>query len=573
MADFAKTVQDVSVPQAVQPLQTNTGSAATDVLAAASFGLSLFDRQQTLDKNAAAQQGKASIARATEEILQKQELAISQGKSGTKLEFSVLNSIQEQAKKHKLNPLDLRKSVAQFRGKNTTELLRTAQTAEEQAVLKANEKRKNDELALANNIGYLPPKDGSVNPEALSDDELQTYLLTASGNKSRVLATQAELDIVRSQTTNSEARRRIDVRSFGDQFVQQSSSNIGRQIVSSIGEIDFNDPSMLKDGLRMVSEYKVGLPEQIRAAANSAGFSLSRAETKELEDELSGKLDRFTTMLKREDIAGLNKGMMEERISDIFFQLQTGTAEQQQAADALIISKMVGVPPELGSFNRYLREASTTAIGGRFVSGANYKDTSSELMTAKQKAASLKYMRDNVTAMYEPKVKDIPQEYKDVVTNGLLQDFAGTKSELKELVSTGGYQAHLAGLSKDSAMLALDPSKLEEVRETMTPLMQDVTASAISSFMRTPQRTLVTLGSAANSFTIDPETLQIKPSGNMTQQTRQSRGLNNLLQNTLKAYKNLGYTDSDIKAFKEDVLQSFGMVDDSNVKHPTQTVY
>lgn len=571
MAEFAKTVQDVNVPQAVQPLQTNTGSAATDVLAAASFGLSVFDRQKTLSARDAAAKGKADLNKATEAVLRKQELAISQGKSGTKLEFGVLNSIDEQAKKYNLDPTALRKQVATHRGKSSTELLRTAQTVEEKAAIQADEKRKNDELALAENIGYLSPKDAAVNPETLSGEELQTYLLKASSNKSKVLSKQAELDILRSQTTNSEAKRRIDVRSFGDQFVQQASSDIGRQVVASIGTIDMNDPSMLKDGIRMVSEFKASLPEVIRSAANSSGLSLSRAEVKELEDELSGRLDRFTGILKREDISGLNKGMIEERVSDVFFRLQTGTPAQQQAADALILSKAVGVPPELGSFNTYLREASTAAIGGRFVEASKIKSDSSEFMSPKQKESAMKYMRDNVTAMYEPKVKNIPQEYKDVVTNGLLQDFTGTKSELKELVQSGGYQAHLAGLSKDSAMLALDADKLEEVRESVTPLMQDVTASAISSFLRTPQRTGMTKQSAASGFSIDPDTLQVKPSWKGAQHTSQSRGLNNLLQNTLKAYKNLGYSDTQISELKTDILDAFGMVDTSNVKHIPQT--
>jgi len=572
MADFTGTVPDVNVSAPVQPLQTNTGSAATDVLAAASFGLSLFDRQQTADRNAAIKKQKVDVSKATEAILQKQELDISQGVKGTKLEFSVLDSIQQQAKKYNLNPLDLRKSVASFRGKNTTELLRSAQTAEEKAELQAIEKRKNDELALAENIGYLAPKDGNVNPEELSNDELQTYLLTASGNKSRVLAQQAELDIIRSQTTNSEARRRIDVRSFGDQYVQQSASSIGRQLVGAIGQVDFNNPAELKDGLRMISDLKTQIPNQIRAAANSSGLNLSRTETQELADELNGKLDRFSSMLKREDIAGLNKGMMEERISDIFFSLQTGTPEQQQAADALILSKMVGTPPSLGSFNRYLKEASTSAIGGRFTDATKMKDNTSAFMSPKDKEAAMKYMRDNVTAMYEPMVKDIPQEYKDVVTNGLLKDFSGTQSELKELVQTGGYQAHLAGLSKEYSLLELDPARLQEVRDSVTPLMQDVTSSAISSFLRTPQRTLVTSRKASNAFTIDANTLQVKPKGNMAQHTSQSRGLNNLLQNTIKAYKNLGYSDSEIEDLKTDILMAFGMVDDSNLEHITQTV-
>ena len=154
MAEFSKTVSAPNVAAPVAPLQTNTGSASTDALAAVQFGLDLYRRSEAQGQQMALLEQKSNTMRATESVLSKREELISQGVSGTKLQFAVLNEIKTQSNKYGLPTTDLRMSVGKFQGKNTTELLSEAQTAEQKVVLEAEENRRNSETELASSTTF-----------------------------------------------------------------------------------------------------------------------------------------------------------------------------------------------------------------------------------------------------------------------------------------------------------------------------------------------------------------------------------------------------------------------------------
>jgi hypothetical protein len=186
--------------------------------------------------------------------------------------------------------------------------------------------------------------------------------------------------------------------------------------------------------------------------------------------------------------------------------------------------------------------------------------------TPKQSESAWNNVKQQVQGMFSPQVQEVPEQHKQVVSEMLIKNFSGSRRELQDLVSSGGYNTLLSGMASDQAKDVMSSDDLEEIQETVVPVMQDVTASAISLFMRSQQQTQFSIAGstaperASKAFEIDPETLMLKPRGTLVRQTSQSRGLNAMLSKTLKALENIGYSEQEIRQFKDDVLEGFGIV-------------
>lgn len=569
MVDFTRQVPDVNVP-AVRPLQTNQGSTAADVVKAISFGIETFQRGKQVQAQEEKQQHQLRLREATDAVISFENM---QDSTGVKRERAVAAEIDRLAGVLEVDRLDLRTMVGQVRGRTTAKGIREELSSEEKAAQAAQDERQAIELQIAQDIAFLPGV-GLDAVQSASDKELDRMLLESQANKSRFNARQATLEQQAASARSAEQSRAITVRSYTDNFMFHYNGQLNDIVQQQLTGLDRSDPEAVKNFLDTTRNARFLLPEAIRQGARELGLGLSTQEVNDIVGEASSRFDTLEMIAKRDDFATLSDQQLKVMTNDLMFDMfESDDPAQRQAGSALMVAKVADAPPEIGAFNEALKMGIRRAVAGNTQQS---KDTlrnsmQSEGASEKEIEAAERKIDDSISGMYNPAVKDIPDQYKDSATNSILNDFAAPRAKLESMVRSGTFMAHLEGLAGERGGEVIQEDMKPEVLETIAPVVGDVLVSTISTFLRQPQdirairapgESIFGQSTGERNFNIDPQSLRISPAGNAatTKHTKQSRKINHLIETSIKAYENLGASSEEIEQLKDEIRNVFGLV-------------
>ena len=593
MAGFTRQVSGVSVPSAPR-LQSNTGSTAGDLAAAASFGVGLFDRSQAIQKQAqveqeveakaqAQQQAAINLDNASEAVL---AFSGSQNLTGIAGERATESFMIGEAKRFGLSVSAVRKQVAASR--NGTVVARIDRLAtEEQRVQEAEaiaEKAKAEDLEslreeFAENSAFL--MDGADDILNMSAAELQESNTLALVNKAKLNKIKLDAEASKLATSNAEEKRKIDVRSVSSIISNATAVSTAKVFDKLKLTEDLGTPEGIKnatDALRLIeSEF----PQIFRDAGAKQGLLFSEREVEEATGRLSAQITQLKSTFSRSDIATEGANIIKETGQGWLLN-PAMTPAQSQAQKFGILSSVIKMPASLSTVEDLMKSIVMDSTGSRVtdvINGANAiidQNGGSD----SQKADAKKYMVEKMTSTLSPMVKDVPEDLQVHNAEMVMNNFTGSKKNIQEMVTSGMYINTVKGLAGERGAEVIPDEDKAEVLQTVMAVSDEVVRSSISAFIAnlttlqvpTPNTTALIGFSgidvkvkSEDFYDVDENTLRITPNRSAASmalpRTANLPQLNNLLQWNLKAMENLGASDTDIKNFKKGVINALVIVD------------
>ena len=593
MAGFTRQVSSVNIPAPAQ-LQTNTGSTAGDLVAAAQFGVGLFDRDQAMKKQAKAEQQVEAQALAQEQAainLDNASEAVlafsgSQNLTGIAGERATESFMIGEAKRFGLSVSAVRKQVAASR--NGTVVARIDRLAtEEQRVQEAEaiaEKAKAEDLEslreeFAENSAFL--MDGADDILNMSAAELQESNTLALVNKAKLNKIKLDAEASKLATSNAEEKRKIDVRSVSSIISNATAVSTAKVFDKLKLTEDLGTPEGIKnatDALRLIeSEF----PQIFRDAGAKQGLLFSEREVEEATGRLSAQITQLKSTFSRSDIATEGANIIKETGQGWLLN-PAMTHAQSQAQKFGILSSVIKMPASLSTVEDLMKSIVMDSTGSRVtdvINGANAiidQNGGSD----SQKADAKKYMVEKMTSTLSPMVKDVPEDLQVHNAEMVMNNFTGSKKNIQEMVTSGMYINTVKGLAGERGAEVIPDEDKAEVLQTVMAVSDEVVRSSISAFIAnlttlqvpTPNTTALIGFSgidvkvkSEDFYDVDENTLRITPNRSAASmalpRTANLPQLNNLLQWNLKAMENLGASDTDIKNFKKGVINALVIVD------------
>ena len=552
MAEFTKDIQTLTQQAGSSPqLQTNTGSLATDVISAASFGLGLYRQNQAQEALGAAKQQQVEYStRIAEGTLQMREWRQMQKANGLK------GNAFQRAEKRELDKIggaqvqmevlsSLNKLTRETSGEvidSITKAERTeAKRVEDLQLVRQENELKTTTAAYTSGIGI-----GNVSE--MTDEEMQKVQVEGARVQATTAAENARMQRKRESLTDLRSQQEMDSRMWayntgGD--LSRVAASDASSFIKQMGGLSLENVPLI---IGRLNEYKQNITPVVNARARESGTYVSpdaiSTMINDLEQGVNNTIALFT---KEESLKALQTNtdlLYQSGLSAMF-----GDEETRYAANSVYSSKFVGLPQEMGAYNTMLEFVTSTLRGNVDPSQEDFSTVLRNLPNVMQTlGVPTEESQETNQKIIDGLFNNSPAKVKSAVIKGALD--ATTKAIVAQ--GKGVVSAEKATESADLLYKAAVPSLAGNIQKLM---MQETSNNTTTSEFGS-------MGMSAdvrNDYKFDVKEMQFKRTSRIAGRNPQIEKVNLLIKNTRKSFTELGMEGSYVKGFDEDVILAIGM--------------
>lgn len=549
MAEFTKDIQTLTQQASAAPqLQTNTGSLATDVISAASFGLGLYRQNKAATALAGAKQQQADYQTKVSEgtlafrnfklsmsdqkikgatYLRKEKSFLDDLGGGAQFKQEVIGGVNKLTGETTTTTMDAFDKAESRRQEDATELLNSATEGAIQSGLSTQgiEGMSQGEQAALARKGFIAKKEQEARAARLSND-------IQSGSYEKMTA---------AKKTKTYLSNVMPV--FSSEFSSRVNTNI--EALGGFG-------SLKKDDLQeVITRERTTLDSKIKThveTARAAGVELSLEQQNAFRQNAIAILNDFESLIGQEAVNKALAGVPDRLLSqNIVAGLTSGDASTRQAA-TIVALQMSGQTLSGVDIAENYKIIAGVIDGNKLDDDKATAKEEVDLATGAFKSPS------NNDGSFTESAKGYN---KDIAVNL----FQGTPAQVKKAVESKGFDKLVTSVNDYQGK----NFKLEDHKE-MAALVYDVGARTISSAiaaaynapktkmmggMRGDRQAVNT--DTSKNFSLDADTLELVPNEGFVWIGDEVKNYNNYIRKTIKSLEYLG---GDVEGFKRDAASS-----------------
>ena len=553
MAEFTKDIQTLTQQAGTSPqLQTNTGSLATDVISAASFGLGLYRQNKAQEALGAAKQQQVEYnTRIAEGTLKMREWRQMQKDNG------VTGNAFRRAEKRELDKIggaEVQMEVLSGLNKLTRETsgeamdsITKAELTEAKRVEELQRVRQEQEISVTTAAYTSGIAIG--NPADMTEEEMQKVEVEAARVQAITAATNAEMQRDRDALTNETARQNQDNRMWsfnvGSELGRVGASDMG-SFAKQLGGVSLENVPLIIDKL---NSYKQNITQVVNAKARQSKTYVSpeaiSTMISNLEQGVNNTIDLFTRTESLKALQNNTDILYQGSLAGMFY----GTGDERTAVNSLFAAKLVGAPQELGSFN-IMSKFLAGSIGGNVDPNQdNFDVVLRNLPNVMQTlGAPTDESQETNQKIIDGLFNNSPAKVKSAVIKGALD--ATTKAIVAQ--GKGVVSAAKATETADLIYKAAVPSLAGNIQKLMMQETSNNTTNSEFGGMGLSQ-------DVRNNYEFDTKTMQFNRTNRLAGRNTQIEQVNLLIKNTRQSFIELGMDSPYVKGFDEDILLTLGI--------------
>ena len=363
----------------------------------------------------------------------------------------------------------------------------------------------------------------------------------------------AELAEEHKQATTTTAKRQVESKGWLEITNAENVAQIsvrGSTIIRNNGGVSAQSaPQIIKELLEIKknirNETQSGPVRRAREGVNKIFISQEDIDISVEAQERA--IDALIDFASNEELLNATKNSSDLIFSSGLLKMIGSTNEgEARAASMLMTSKLVGLPQDLGNFNKYTKFVAGTISGDVTPNANTDKDT---LIKALE-----------VLSPRDP--RDASERFLE--TNAFLEAYLdGTTSSQKAVVSSGAYGELVGKLAKEGAVI-VDPSTRELQAERMYNISSKVLAATVQSIniqqsYKGPQESLYTTNPNTYELKTDNGEFKLVPPFPNAQPNTAVKQFNKLMKDQIQAFEELGMDKEYIDRFKSDIATSLSV--------------
>ena len=553
MAEFTKDIQTLTQQAGSSPqLQTNTGSLATDVISAASFGLGLYRQNQAQEALGAAKQQQVEYStRIAEGTLQMREWRQMQKANGLK------GNAYQRAEKRELDKIggaQVQMEVLSGLNKLTRETsgevidsITKAERTEAKRVEDLQLVRQEDEIKTTTAAYTSGLAVGNISE--MTDEEMHKVQVEGARVQAETAAENAKMQRKREALTDKAAIQNQD----NKMWAYNTGIELGGVAASDLGSFVKQQGGVSLENVPLVVErlnsYKQNITKVVNERARQSETYVSpdaiSTMINDLEQGVNNTIALFTKTESLKALQNNADSLYQGNLNKMF----SGTKNERTAVNSLYSSKFIGLPQEMKSFNTML-EFVQGSIGGNV--DPNQEDFSTVLRNLPNVMQTLGAPTEESQKTNQKIIDGLfnssPPKVKIAVIKGALD--ATTKAIVAQ--GKGVVSVEKATETADLLYKAAVPSLAGNIQKLM---MQETSNNTTTSEFGS-------MGMSAdvrNDYKFDVKEMQFKRTSRIAGRNPQIEKVNLLIKNTRKSFTELGMEGSYVKGFDEDVILAIGM--------------
>jgi hypothetical protein len=553
MAEFTRDIQTLTQQAGSSPqLQTNTGSLATDVISAASFGLGLYRQNKAQEALGAAKQQQVEyntrVAEGTLKYRDFRQMQKQNGQSGNafrRAEKSFLNDLGDSSFQVEIinatNSLTRQTSGDVMSDVDKADLAEAKQIEERQLV---RQERNISITTAAYTAGVA-----IGNPAEMTDAEMDDVEIRSAQIQAETNAVNAKMQRERQALTDKGAQQNQD----NKMWAYTTGVELGNVAASDLGSFVKQQGGVSLENVPLVIErlnaYKQNITQVVNARARQSETYVSpdaiSTMINNLEQGVNNTIALFTKTESLKALQNNADSLYQGNLNKMF----SGTKEERSAVNSLYSSKFIGLPQEMTGFNIMLEFVQKTLGGNVDPDKEDFNVVLRNLPNIMQtNGAPSEESQDTNQKIIDGLFNNSPAKIKSAVIKGALD--ATTKAIVAQ--GKGVVSAEKAEESADLLYKAAVPSLAGNIQRLM---MQETSNNTTTSEFGS-------MGMSAdirNDYKFDVKEMQFKRTSRIAGRNAQIEQVNLLIRNTRKSFTELGMDNNYISGFDEDILLTLGM--------------
>jgi hypothetical protein len=550
MAEFTKDIQTLTQQAGSSPqLQTNTGSLATDVISAASFGLGLYRQNKAATALAGAKKQQVEYQTRLDEA------TLAYGDMQASLLSQEKNGATARTKRNKFLKSIGNSSFQAEVIAASNKLTGTNFTETESNLNKAEVQRQEDAASLVTNArnGAISSGQSAVGIENLTPQQQQELVVQGEISDSERRVRAATLSNQIQSGTYAKMTDAKKMTAYLSPVMADFSLSLSSKLNTGVEELG-GFTSVDKEPLfALISAERTSLDAQVRQhveTAASLGITLTLEQQNAFRTSANSVLDNFESLMGEEAVTKALGALPDKLLMQNIVKGMTSSDGKTRDASLAILLKLGG--NELGGVD--------IAAGYGILAGLAKGDAIDEndVPNAGKLANAAFTAPANTDGTFTPKQQALNS---DLVEN-LLQ---GTPTQVKKAVKGNVYK----NLINSVVQFKGKNFAVEKHASTATAIVElgaRVIASASAAAYNAPKSRLVG-GSyrdrqavntdTSKNFRLDEKTLELVPVGGFIYMSDEVKNYNNYVRDSIKA---LEFVGGDVESYKRDIANSILIV-------------
>jgi hypothetical protein len=553
MAEFTQDIQTLTQQAGNAPqLQTNTGSLATDVISAASFGLGLYRQNQAQNQLGAAKQQQVEYStRIAEGTLKMREWRQLQRDNG------VTGNIFRRAEQKELDKLggaqvqiEILSGLNQLTRQTSGEVMDSItkeQVAEAKRVEELQLVRQEREVAIVRDAYTSGMAIG--NPSEMTEGEMDKIEIQSARIQAETNATNAKMQREREALTDKAAIQNQD----NKMWAFNTGIELGAIAASDLGTFAKLQGGVSLENVPLIVErlnsYKQNITRVVNARAQQSQTYVSpdaiSTMINNLEQGVNNTIALFTKDASLKALQNNADSLYQGNLNKMF----SGTKDERTAVNSLYSSKFIGLPQEMTSFNTMLEFVSGSLKGNVDPDQDNFDVVLRNLPNVMQTSAPpTEESQDTNQKIIDGLFNNSPAKVKSAVIKGALD------ATTKAIVAQGKGVVSAAKATETAELIykAAVPSLAGNIQRLN---MQETSNNTTSSEFGTMGRSQ----DFRNNFIFNVKTMQFDKTNRTAGRNAQIEQVNLLIRNTRKSFTELGMDSTYVNGFDEDILLTLGL--------------
>ena len=553
MAEFTKDIQTLTQQAGVSPqLQTNTGSLATDLVSAASFGLGLYrqNKAATALEGAKKQQVEYQTKLDEDTLLLRDFDAMA---VATNLDGNAYR--RKQAKVLKGMGGGSSHAARVIAAKNKL----TGQTSVDvDSELRKFEVQKQEDaanLVISARDGAISAGESAIGIESLTTEQQQAMVVRGQIANKKTEVRAAELSNAIQTGTYQKMTSAKQTAMYLSNALPAFSVKLASTLNTAVDEIG-GFGSLDKGGLfDLIANERSSLDAQVMQhveTAASIGVILTPEQQNSFRTAATTVLDSFEKLMGQDAVTKALSSIPDRLLSQNLVKALTSEVPSERDAALVVSLKLAGNELAGVDISENYKILAGLSTGGNLAEEGDDLKDEGKLVNASFTAPA----NDDGTFTIEQ------QGFNKNLVENLLE---GTPTQVKKAVKGNVYKSLVSSISefKGRNFAVADHAATAEV---IVNLGARVLSSAAAAAYNAPKQRLVGGTSrdrqfvntdTAKNFTVDPKTIELIPNEGFIYVSDEVKNYNNYIRSSIKA---LEFVGGDVEAFKRDAANSILLV-------------
>jgi hypothetical protein len=553
MAEFTKDIQTLTQQAGTSPqLQTNTGSLATDVISAASFGLGLYRQNQAQAQLGAAKQQQVEYnTRIAEGTLKMREWRQMQKDSG------VTGNTFRRAEKRELDKLgDANFQMELIGGLNKLTRQTSGEVMDSITKAEVTEAKRVEDLQLVRQEREVSIVTAAYtagmaigNPSEMTEGEMDKVEIQSARIQAETNATNAKMQRAREALTDKAAIQNQD----NKMWAFNTGVELGNVAASDLGTFAKLQGGVSLENVPLIVErlnsYKQNIPKVVNARAQQSETYISPDAISTMINNLEQGVNNTIALFTKDESLKALQNNADSLYQGNLNKMFSGTANERTAVNSLYSSKFIGLPQEMTSFNTMLEFVSGSMKGNVDPDTEDFDTVLRNLPNVMQtNGAPTEESQDTNQKIIDGLFNNSPAKIKSAVIKGALD--ATTKAIVAQ--GKGVVSAGKATETADLIYKAAVPSLAGNIQRLM---MQETSNNPTNSEFGS-------MGMSRdfrNNFIFNVKTMQFDKTNRTAGRNAQIEQVNLLIRNIRKSFTELGMDSPYVNRFDEDIVLTLGL--------------